>query len=1561
LTARRRLLRIGLALGGGSCGLTLAALLGGGIWLTTPGGNDFLRGVIEDQVSDLMPLGELRIGTLRSDLFTHVELSDVTLHRWDGDTMLTVPRIRLDYKLPRLAQKSVPLQRLQIESPDLRMEQQLDGQIDLLIAFGVTDEPSTEPPSAWSGLGWLITLEDAALTDGRVTWVSGETEQVVEDVSLHTALSVGGGRYGSLTDLKLHAAPVGYAPVDATGDIRYETGNLLIDTFDLKYDLSEVGITGTIHQVELDLALGLQVSLKPLAAGQLSQWTNDQTPKEDLTAELSVRGPLSDIAITGEVTSESAGKLGVKGTVDVTAEPMAWSLTADTERLDLDALLPPVTEPVQLIGQYSVSGTGTSWPDGIVARIDVKAKEQVLWGEPVSGLTFGGDLAGGRLTVEHLTANHPVGTLGLTGGWVDITGETASLEADVSLPELAALSRYQLPGYRGSLSAVGPVEVDWSGEVLRVDVFPILSGRNISGDGFGAGTVSSQALQVTLTGEDVSFGGGLGVEEIDVAGLKIDRVDLSKISGSWSSARGVSFDTEVAMGRMLVGDGTFELSGLTGPVGGSVPPNGELDITTELMLGELMLLPADYKIDGGPVSIKLKDGGIEVGLSLSREERVVIEAKTYGDFDSGKWRVEELALFPISGRGMVSVQETPIRFTLNDDNVDDVELVLVISEERTYRSTSLEGASYIAMSGGTGGAEPDLNLTVGKLPLAWVSDVLNTFLSEKEKSFVAIMEGAVDGEVSLKGLSGDAALSGNMAFTDFTLPEVVQDVGIKMDFSGTLSQPGAEMRLSDSDGLLLALEGSVPLDLDLGSLDCNADIALRGLLAPGELTRLESAFPAAVGAYGLGSADVHLTGPACDPHMTVVGALSLPVGAQGEHMRVDLHMKREGEIVEVTATADENMLRRFKLSGTANNRFSEVLAQALSGEGAAPDYADPQTWVSEVNLNLVPLAVPLESLTTLFNLPGGITGRLAGGVSLSGSLDKPQVSGGLLWVEGRIGDVPLQLANLNLFPETNLKTEKEGYRLMGAMDFGGEGYLSVDGFLPLTLARFREDELIGDGDEGALSVKLEGREVDLVMTGKKRKEKGMVPLAVLNGVIDGLSEASGQLVIDGNIAGTASDPRPNLSVGLLNGALAYRPLGIRYSDINIDVYLSKARLEIRQLKILSEPLLNTGFNLKNTVGTLSGSGSVKMAPKPQSALVGLNTDDFWLNSPTSYAAVLELDADDFWLTATPEYTAAVQGQMTVGGTMPTIRVAGDLSLSEGRFSFDDSFFMDNEHLALDSTITVYRQEEILKTVVEVREPSEFEKRLVVELGMDLNRNLRMAVDMPLLDTYGGQISSLSTVSILAEMDGMLDVAYRGGALSINGTVETLAGSTTRLFDTSFALADGSAVYFVGDDYANPILKLTAVHTNTRYGDVNVDINGSADQPEVAFSADEYDETDILFLLLFGKPASEMSEGESSAGSLLLSTAVASLSGQVSRAVGGTIIDEFDWDPDSGVRIGKALSEKLFLAYDRNSNPEDDENINQLTLEWIISRRMYAQFMTGDMAQSSADLYWRWLF
>ena len=438
--------------------------------------------------------------------------------------------------------------------------------------------------------------------------------------------------------------------------------------------------------------------------------------------------------------------------------------------------------------------------------------------------------------------------------------------------------------------------------------------------------------------------------------------------------------------------------------------------------------------------------------------------------------------------------------------------------------------------------------------------------------------------------------------------------------------------------------------------------------------------------------------------------------------------------------------------------------------------------------------------------------------------------------------------------------------------------------------------------------------------------------------------------LEGSIVGSLSTPKPRLLIKLQDAGLLYRPLDVRYSDFNVDAALKDDRFVLRNASITSEPRLKTGLDvigfgaLDPTPGTLVAEGEVYMS--------GL--------SPETVDVVLT--AEDFWLTATREYTAAVRGGMDISGDWPALQIDGAVTMTAGQFVFDDSFFLEDQTLGIDPSITIYRKEEALTFEEVPEEPSELTQNLSVDLALDLNRNMRMEVDMPMLDTYGGQISSLSTVSVIAEMDGELDVIYRGGDLSINGDVTTLAGSTTRLFDTTFAVTDGSTVYFAGRDYVNPSLKMEAVHSNLEYGDVNVVISGWADDPQVSLSSDDFDQTDILFLLLFGKPASEMSQGESGAGSLLFTTAIASLSGQVSRAVGsGALVDEFDWDPDSGWRVGKAINESLFVGLERNSNAEDDENFTQVTLEWLITRRMYAEFMTGDMGQSSADLYWRWLF
>ena len=118
----------------------------------------------------------------------------------------------------------------------------------------------------------------------------------------------------------------------------------------------------------------------------------------------------------------------------------------------------------------------------------------------------------------------------------------------------------------------------------------------------------------------------------------------------------------------------------------------------------------------------------------------------------------------------------------------------------------------------------------------------------------------------------------------------------------------------------------------------------------------------------------------------------------------------------------------------------------------------------------------------------------------------------------------------------------------------------------------------------------------------------------------------------------------------------------------------------------------------------------------------------------------------------------------------------------------------------------------------------------------------------------------------------------------------------------------------------------------------------------------------MSLILFGKPVSELTESEGDGGSALLSSALSSVTSSIGGAIGGNMVDEVELNPTEGsFKIGKSLSEKLYLVYQKNMQAQEGENFNEFSLEWLIQSRLYAEFIAGDAMVSSADIYYRWIF
>ena len=111
-----------------------------------------------------------------------------------------------------------------------------------------------------------------------------------------------------------------------------------------------------------------------------------------------------------------------------------------------------------------------------------------------------------------------------------------------------------------------------------------------------------------------------------------------------------------------------------------------------------------------------------------------------------------------------------------------------------------------------------------------------------------------------------------------------------------------------------------------------------------------------------------------------------------------------------------------------------------------------------------------------------------------------------------------------------------------------------------------------------------------------------------------------------------------------------------------------------------------------------------------------------------------------------------------------------------------------------------------------------------------------------------------------------------------------------------------------------------------------------------------------------KPTSEITEAQGQAAQFLISSALSTLGGSLTRAIGGNVVDEFSWDPSQGsFRIGKSYKEKLFFSLEKNNKNANESNIYEFSLEWQIMEHMYGEFITGDSNDTSAQLYYQWRF
>ena len=1519
----------------------MIGLVGGLVWLSATGGSTFVREQILDAAAPFFPNGSLQIGSLDMNLLSHIVLMDIQIQDEGGKPLVSVSRVGVYYSLEELVLGRLRIDSIEVDGPAVDLTVDNNGVVDLSAVFGPSEEASkepTEPAVPFSGLPLDISLGRFSITKGQVKIIDPAGDTVIPAFGMSLSAQVVGATVRvSDVDIEVDLD----APIDQLFRL---DGGLILEKGDLQLELDAVrlgdlimAVAGEIKSVETSPVLGLKLTIDPIDPATIEALAGEPMLSEPGYLSMAIDGPLSDLAVDAVLMGESKrGELGLSLRLDLEASPLGWAVALEPRQFDVHALTPLVPGPFILNGRYGIKGTGTDYPQGLSATISMEANGQVFAGEVVHSLVINGSLAGGQLHLETVSVEHEAANILLTGGF-DLVASTADISIKAEIPDASKLQKYGAEGLRGAVVYDGQVRAGWAPEV-RVDLDGnlVLSAFRAPGVSIGRG---GGPLHAKLRGEAAVGTGTISLEGVDASGTKIDHIQVD-FSGEKSADGDVNIEANLEIGVIVMPDGAFEMEGLEGKLVAAIPVGRELSAEAKLDVQTFRFGHQGYEVDGGPVTFAVSGNSVEADIDLRREDAPFLAGNIRGDLETGEWFVDGFQFAVLKGDGMASPQK--IQFRLADGGAEDVHFELA----------NADGKGRLSVEGSASATAPDLRISADKIDLGYVMEMVQQIVDlspveapaadvdlsappvqkKPSKDQIPVKGGdvaAVEPENTLGGLMGEASMdirvkgdgdkmqaSGWMSIDGLVIPGQVDGLNTRIEVDVTDTEAIVLVQVGDEKRTIFWLRGAVPVVQKAGlvTLDCDGKIQLRSYIPGARLQTLAEHIPAIGDLDGRASMDLSMSGEACNPDIKMVAAVDTPVGPQGERLRLDVEFERLGDTIEATTIVGQDNHRIAQMSVVLATTLTQAL-QAMLRDGRNVDLANPNVWLENFDVKLALLGVDVGHLSRMAEISHPIRGVLAGGIDISGTMASPKLEGGFILVDGQIG-----AAKLKQFT-TRFSEQDDGYGLETVVAFEDEGRFAVDGFIPISLGFEEEMDL----DRPGLDIRLSGSGFPLAM--------GAGP--------SGLTKAKGTIGIKGGVTGTLGNPQLHLKVLSQNAGFTLLPTAIRYEPIEIDVEYLPGFVDISTLKIRTTEVW----------GAKPGSGFFSLAGTVAMGVDGPENMD------------VEVEMDEFWVSSTAAASVATSGKISIEGNYPALKVKGHVKVDQANIAVGAEVLKTTSSFDIDEGIKVHRDKRIVVERVEIEDddgPSVADN-ISLDLEVNLNSKVRIKADIPMSEDFGAQFAQLASMNVDLGLDGRLRIQQEDAQLSMLGELRTLRGEAVAM-GKRFVITEGT-VTFTGENYTNPQLDLGAAHQVGRYGSVEIKIAGDAENTSIHMSSPEYpDQTDVMSMLLFGKPTSAMSETEGESGAGLLSAAMASVGGQAARSTGAAFLQNVQIDPGSGsVKVGFPLTDKVYLSIERVRPEADTDNMTQAAIEWLLSRAAYGEVVTGDRGKTSGDVYLRWRF
>lgn len=422
-----------------------------------------------------------------------------------------------------------------------------------------------------------------------------------------------------------------------------------------------------------------------------------------------------------------------------------------------------------------------------------------------------------------------------------------------------------------------------------------------------------------------------------------------------------------------------------------------------------------------------------------------------------------------------------------------------------------------------------------------------------------------------------------------------------------------------------------------------------------------------------------------------------------------------------------------------------------------------------------------------------------------------------------------------------------------------------------------------------------------------------------------LRDVGGSLAAELSVGGTLLQPEFS-GTAELGGAEARIPsLGIAVEDASALVRLSPGEVRIERAQARSRD------------GEMTVRGSFE--------LDGIHPSEF----------DLQLEARRWPAIRTKRYKAEIAADLSLQGSANRPQLAGEVTVKNAdlkpELDFLDSGAAPSE---LDPTISV----------IDTGRPS-FAPDLsngVDETGQGPGLPDRIETDITLVIERGTRIRhEMADV----EVRGKLRVRRQPGEKPVvTGRVESVRG-TIEIQGREFKL-DQAIVTFAGGSVENPRLDIVATHRRSPYL-IEARIGGTVDEPTLTLSSEpSLDQADILSVLIFGRPSTQLDQGEKTTlqqqALNLTSGYAASLLGQaVSEALGledlGLDLSDVTFTGGS-VGFGRYITSNTYVSVTQHLGEDRGREVN---VEYFLTPHWKIVTSTDSLGASGADIIWQTLY